>query len=115
MRLAFLAPLVLLSACIISVPQIEDPFDEPGSSLRVDPDVVERGVSEVEITDDRREIDFRTVWDVDDIGDFVVTEWSSNQDRLRVTIDVIDSAEGTQQLLILLEDDEDLTVEFDVR
>ncbi len=88
---------------------------EPSSSLSVDPPVVGFGVSEVEVTDDERRLDFRQVSQVDAFGDFYVREWSSNDQRVFAEIDVFDDAFGTQELLIRLEDDDVLQAFFTVQ
>lgn len=84
-------------------------------NLLVDPAVVPVGISELEVTDDTFRLDFRAVEDVEDIGDFVVREWSSNDERLFVEVDVFDDAFGTQQLLIRLDDEDVIEAPFTVR
>ena len=104
-----LAGTLLLTAC--------DPsLFAPSISLSVDPEVVRTGVSEIEVTDDDRRIDFREVADVEDFGgDFFVREWSSNDQRVFAEIDVFEDAFGSQELSIRLENEDVLQAFFTVQ
>lgn len=88
---------------------------EPDASLRVDPQVVDIGVSRIEITDEARRQDFREVVDVESYGDFYVREWSSNDQRVFLEIDVFDDAFGSQEVLVRLESDDVLQAWFTVQ
>ncbi len=100
--------------CVLDIPEVGNPFErEP--DLIVSPSRVPLGVSQIEVEDADRRVDFRDVWDVDDAGDFIVLDWFSNEDRLVVEIDVSDQALGAQDLEIELEEDADLLfATFDV-
>lgn len=83
--------------------------------LVVDPPIVDVGITDLEVTDEQFVIDFRSVADVDDFGDFVVREWSSNDERVFVQIDVFDDAFGSQDLILRLDDEDVLQATFTVR
>ncbi|MEN0065735.1 MAG: hypothetical protein AAGA48_26590 [Myxococcota bacterium] len=100
---------------VLSLTGCEFDLFAPSVSLRVEPAVVPVGISNLEVTDDDRRQDFREVVDVEDFGDFVVRDWSSNDERVFVEIDVFDDAFGTQELVIRLEDDEVLRTTFAVQ
>ncbi|MEM6929504.1 MAG: hypothetical protein AAF602_21370 [Myxococcota bacterium] len=90
-------------------------FEPAPSALTVDPSVVDVGITQLEVTDPDRTLDFRSVDDVEDFGDFVVREWSSNDERIFVEVDVFDDAFGTQELVIRLEDEEVVQAFFTVQ
>jgi len=102
------AGLLLLAGCDLKL-------FEPSPSIRVDPPFVDVGVSTLEVTDDERVQDFREVVEVEDFGDFVVRDWSSNDERIFVEVDVFDDAFGSQELVIRLEDDDILQGFFTVQ
>lgn len=105
--------LSLGSAC--ALPQIDNPFDRPEDSLIVEPAAVSFGVSQLQVADVDRQVDFRTVFEVDGYGDFYVRDWSSNDDTVYVEIDVLDDAFGPQELVLRLDDGDVLTAQFDVQ
>jgi hypothetical protein len=97
------------------IPDIGNPFGGPGSSLLVEPSVLGFGVQDVEITDGDRSVDFRSVFEVDAYGDFYVRDWSSSNDHVFVSLDVLDDAFGEQEIVLTLDEGDTLSAVFDVQ
>jgi len=55
------------------------------------------------------------VSEVEDFGDFVVRDWTSNNERIIVEVDVFDDAFGSQEIVIRLENEDVLQAFFSVQ